>query len=74
VPSIRSDNKTHEASCAVAESTHQAAIAAANGNAASLRTAEQVYYRAIISSCKTNGLPFVHFSEALHNWLGTDGT
>jgi hypothetical protein len=74
MPSIRSDNKVHEATCAVAEGTRQSAILAANGSASALRTAEQTFYRAVVASCKANGLPFVHFSEALHLWLGTDGT
>jgi hypothetical protein len=72
--SIRSDNKAHEASCAIAESNYQSAVAAANGTPGLLRAADVARYRAIIVSCKANNLPSIHFSQALFNWLGTDGT
>jgi hypothetical protein len=72
MPSIRSDNKTHEQTCSVLESTRQAAIAAAGSSAAAIRTAEIAYYRSIIASCVTNNLPFSNFTQALIN-LGTGG-
>jgi hypothetical protein len=69
--SIRSDNKTHEANCSIAESNRQAA--AANGSPAALKASDIAFYRAVIASCQTNGLPFASFRQALI-FLGTDGT
>jgi hypothetical protein len=68
---IRSDNKIHEQTCSILESTRQAAVAAANSPAA-IKTAEISYYRSIIASCVTNNLPFSNFTQALIN-LGTSG-
>lgn len=55
---IQSENKTHERTCSILESSRQAAVAAAGSSAAAIRTAEISYYRSIISSCVTNNLPF----------------
>ena len=73
MPVIKSDNKVHEAACAIASSNHQAAIAAAGSSAAAVVAADVAFWRAIISSCKLQGLPFSNFTHAL--WcLGTGGT
>jgi hypothetical protein len=74
MPTMKSDNKIHEQACAIAESNYQAAVAAADGTPGALRTAETVRLRAIISSCKSNNLPFIHFSQALFLFCQTDGT
>lgn len=57
-----------------AEAVRQNAIAAANATAASIRTAEIVYYRALKASALSNGLSegVVEFSGALAA-LGTGG-
>lgn len=73
---IQHPNKTHEASCASAESSRQAAVAAAiaagGGSAAvaaAIKTGDIAYYRSVIASAKANGQPYGNFLEAL-TWLG----
>jgi hypothetical protein len=60
---IQHPNKTHEASCASAESSRQAAVAAA------IAAGDIAYYRSVIASAKANGQPYGNFLEAL-TWLG----
>jgi hypothetical protein len=69
---IRSDHKIHEAACAIAESNRQATIAASGSTTSGCIAADVAFYRAVISSCKANGLPFSNFTQALIN-LGTGG-
>jgi hypothetical protein len=71
--SINSTNRTHQAACDNSESIRQAAVAAAGGSAAAIKTAEIAHYRRIISSCVANSLPYSNFVYALQS-LGTDGT
>jgi hypothetical protein len=72
MPVIRSDNKIHEAACLSAELARQNAMATAT-TTAQVAAADIAFYRSVISSCKTNGLPFNNFTHAL--WcLGTGGT
>ena len=72
MPVIKSDHKVHEAACAIASSDHMAAVAAAGSSAAAVKAADVAFYRAVISSCKLQGLPFQSFGHSL--WcLGTGG-
>ena len=79
---IRSEHKTHEATCVAAEMTRQSTIGAAKlaydgGGSlatynAAIKTAEIAFYRALIASCVANGLPSSNFVPALLA-LGTGG-
>jgi hypothetical protein len=51
---VQTGNSTHDAACAAALQTCNQAIAAAAGNAASIKAAEQVFYRAVVASCIQN--------------------
>ena len=73
MPIIKSENKVHETACAIASSNHMAAVAAADSSAAAVAAADIAFYRAVISSCKLQGLPFQSFTHTLMN-LGTGGT
>ena len=77
---IRSEHKAHNATCEAAEGTRQndvaQAILAGGGSAvvaATIRTAEIKFYRAIVASCVASGLPSSNFVPALRD-LGTGGT
>jgi hypothetical protein len=52
---VQTGNATHDAACAAALTTCNQAIAAAAGNSASIKTAEQTYYRAVVKSALANG-------------------
>ena len=71
MPSVKTGIVAHDAACAVAESIRQSAVAGASQ--AAVKAAEIICYRAIISSCRAQGLPFSNFMAALRD-LGTDGT
>jgi hypothetical protein len=64
MPSIRSDNRVHESACASAEMQRQASMATAT-TAAQVSAVDIAFYRAIIASCKLNGLPYNEFNFAL---------
>jgi hypothetical protein len=70
MPSIRSDNKLHEASCSIAEGSRQQALAGAN-TVALCKAADIAFYRAVVASGKLNGVPYGEFLTALH-FLGAD--
>jgi hypothetical protein len=72
MPIITSDNKAHAATCQAAEMSRQVSVSAAGGNAASIRSAEIIYYRAVVASCVANGLPSTNFEQALRD-LGCPG-
>jgi hypothetical protein len=63
--SIQHDNKIHQAACGIAESNRQAVVNAAGTSAAAVKAAEVAFYRAVIVSCKANGLPYNEFNFAL---------
>ena len=70
-------NKTHEATCALAEMNRQSAVAAAiaagGGSAAvatAVKAAETVFYRSILVSCKVNGINDAGFRQGLHDLAG----
>jgi fatty acid/phospholipid biosynthesis enzyme len=76
---IKSENKTHTATCALSEALRQDGVAAAvvaNGGsatvAAAVRTAEIAHYRRVVASALANGLPTQEFARALLD-LGTGG-
>ena len=66
--------KTHKAhdTCASAESFRQSAVRAPGVSQATVRTAEIVYYRALVVSAMVNGLPSAQFYATLRD-LGTGG-
>lgn len=73
---IQHPNKNFDASCVIAETSRQSAVAAAKaagGGSAAVQaavvTAEISYYRSLISSAKANGQPYESFLQAL-TWLG----
>ena len=70
-------NKTHEVTCATAEMNRQGAVAAAvaagGGSAtvaAAVKAGEAIFYRAIIASCKANGIEAGGFRQGLHDLAG----
>jgi hypothetical protein len=76
---IVSNNKTHQTTVNLAESTRQvavtAAVAAGGGSAAvqaAIKTAEIAFYRAAVASCVANGVESEIFRTALLH-LGTGG-
>lgn len=80
MPVITSDHKAHAATCNTAEMNRQAgvavAIAAGGGSAAvasAIKTAEIAFYRSVIVSAVSNGLPSSNFNQALRD-LGTGGS
>lgn len=74
---ITSAHKGHEASCATAELTRQAAVGSAKltfdsgGShatyAAAIKAAEIAFYRSVIASCVANGLPYSNFVPAFRD-------
>jgi hypothetical protein len=58
------ENTAHKNAVNAAETTRQVAVAAA-GTQAAVNAAEVVFFRACISSAKTNGVPVSHYTEAL---------
>jgi hypothetical protein len=68
---VRSDHKAHESACANAEMLRQSAMSTAT-TAAQVKAVDVSFYRAVIASCKLNGLPFNNFTQALMD-LGTGG-
>jgi hypothetical protein len=48
------ENFTHNAAVTKAEGVRQAAVAAANGNVATIRASEIAFYRSVITSCRVN--------------------
>jgi hypothetical protein len=64
---IRTGNATHDATLMAAEKTLQQSIAAAAGDAAAIKTAEIVFYRAGLASAlaDNNGSNAAHFLTAL---------
>ena len=55
MPSVtQSGNAVHDLVCAAALQTCNQAIAAAAGNSASIKSAEQTYYQAVVASCLKN--------------------
>jgi hypothetical protein len=68
---IQSENKAHAATCVDSEMQRQAAMATAT-TVAQVQAVDIAHYRRIIASCKSNGLPFSNFTQALIN-LGTGG-
>ncbi|MGY3358843.1 hypothetical protein ACVWZK_005506 [Bradyrhizobium sp. GM0.4] len=76
---IEHANKTHQATCNLAEGTRQqgvaAAIAAGGGSATvatAVRTAEIAFYRTVRDSAIANGQQSAQFYQALRD-LGTGG-
>ena len=69
---IQSGNRTHDATCLLAEGTMQVAVAAAAGNQASMNAATIAYFRTLRSSAIANGVGAEQFSSALRE-LGTGG-
>jgi hypothetical protein len=74
---IQHSNATHEKTCVSAEAVRQQAISAAyvagGGSsviAAAIKTAEISFYRTVVASCLSNGLPSAQFGAALRD-LGT---
>jgi hypothetical protein len=63
----QSDNKAHRDAVNLAEGQRQVSVAAAGANQATALAAEIVFYRACISSAKTNGVPVSHYTEALRS-------
>lgn len=68
---IQSTHAAHAAACVSSESQRQAAMATAT-TTAQLVAVEVAHLRRIVASCKTNGLPYGNFTEAL-TFLGTGG-
>jgi ferritin-like metal-binding protein YciE len=62
---IKSGNKSHDDSCALAESFRQSAVRTAGVTQATVWTAEIAYYRSCIASAKVNGLRHAAFHHAL---------
>jgi hypothetical protein len=68
---ISHENKIHEVACSIAENNRQTAMATAV-TTAQVKAVDVAFYRAVITSCKAQGLPFSNFTHAL--WcLGTGG-
>jgi hypothetical protein len=68
---IKSGNNSHDAACVSAELARQNAMATAT-TTAQIAAVDIAFYRAVIASCKLNGLPYSNFQHAL--WcLGTGG-
>jgi hypothetical protein len=65
-------HKAHDDACASAESFRQSAVRAPGVSQATVRTAEIVYYRALVVSAMVNGLPSAQFYATLRD-LGTGG-
>lgn len=77
MPIIQHPNKTHEKACTDAEGSRQnsvaAALAAGGGSAtvkAAVAAAEAIYYRAVIASCKANGIEAGAFRQGLRDVAG----
>lgn len=75
---LKTGIKVHDDNCFAAELTRQNAVAAAiaaGGSTvqASVRAAEISFYRALISSAQSSGLPYGNFVFALQA-LGTGGS
>jgi hypothetical protein len=76
---IEHANKTHQATCNLAEGTRQQAVSAAilagGGSstvAAAVRAAEIAFYRSVRDSAAANGQQSAQFHQALRD-LGTGG-
>jgi hypothetical protein len=74
---IKHPNSAHEKTCTDAEGARQqgvaVALAAGGGSAtvaAAVKAAETAYYRAIIASCKANGIEASNFRQGLHDVAG----
>jgi len=74
---IQHPNKTHENTCTLAEMNRQqavfAAVAAGGGSAtvaAAVKAGEAVFYRAVIASCKANGIEAGGFRQGLRDVAG----
>jgi hypothetical protein len=65
--------KNHDDSVNSAEMTRQIAVAAAAGNAATIRNAEIVFHRVVVKSALANGCGVQPALQALRE-LGTGGT
>ena len=61
---IKSENKTHEATCTNSEMLRQAAMSTAT-TVAQVKAADIAHYRRVIASCVTNNLPFSNFTYAV---------
>jgi hypothetical protein len=61
------ENSTHKGNVQVAESTRQAAVTAAGSSASQALAAELAFYRAVIASAKTNGVPASTYQDALRS-------
>jgi hypothetical protein len=69
---IKSGHAAHDLACASAELARQNSMSAAT-TTAQVQAVDIAFYRAVIASCKLNGLPFSNFTHAL--WcLGTGGS
>ena len=68
---IKTGHAVHDAACVNAELARQNAMSTATTTAL-VKAADIAFYRAVIASCKLNGLPFTNFSHAIWD-LGTGG-
>ncbi len=68
----KSGNVTHDNTCNASEMTRQSAVAAAIGNAATIRTLEIAHYQACLASAIANGVQSGAFINALRT-LRADG-
>jgi hypothetical protein len=68
----KGENRVHNDTCNLSEMTRQSAVAAAVGNAATIRTLETAFYRACVASALANGVQPGAFLAALRD-LRADG-
>ena len=68
----KGENRVHNDACNLSEGVRQSAVAAAIGNAATIRTAEIAHYRSCLASALTNGVQPGVFIRALMD-LRADG-
>jgi hypothetical protein len=75
---IQHDNKIHQNTCNLAESTRQTAVAAAISAGGSsttvskaIQTSEAAYFRAVIASCVANGIESAVFRQGLFELSGS---
>jgi hypothetical protein len=68
---VKSENKSHEATCNAAEMTRQVATAAAAGNPNLVLAADAAFFRSVIASCVANNVEAGGFRQGLHNLTGS---